>query len=183
METTRFSVVFPSSQSLEDSNSNFRVLLLSLCKLTCGPLLLEHKVLLLCSIFKLYWQPLDIRGTGTNILCCGNDGGASYHYQQTLEENLGKRVNSFTIIPGTKFGDNYMSVLYSIDVQLCGNDKVTLNLISKCYPSHPVRQEFLNKSNMFWNELIHLPSSHSGTGEILPGVGTVEQIAISPDNG
>jgi len=40
-----------------------------------------------------------------------------------LEENLGQPVESFTIKAGTNVGDNYMSVLHSIDAKLVQNGK------------------------------------------------------------
>ncbi|OXA51219.1 uncharacterized protein LOC110853579 [Folsomia candida] len=51
---------------------------------------------------------------------------------------------------GTQPGDNYMSVIYSVDVDL--SDGTKRYLLIKCYPSHPARQEFTNKMNMFFKE-------------------------------
>ncbi|OXA51218.1 uncharacterized protein LOC110853464 [Folsomia candida] len=51
---------------------------------------------------------------------------------------------------GTKPGDNYMSVIYSVDVDL--SDGTKRYLLIKCYPSHPARQEMTNKMNMFFKE-------------------------------
>jgi len=75
-----------------------------------------------------------------------------------VSELFGQKVKSFTIKPGSAPGDGYMSVLYSIKCTLeeidpeTGKEKIVYG-ISKNYPSHPALQQFLNKSNTFWNEL------------------------------
>lgn len=76
--------------------------------------------------------------------------------KEFLEKNLGRKVESWTISSGSNVGDNYTSVLYSIDIKLPGDGEYggeTLHLISKCYPNNPVRQKFLSEANIFWNEL------------------------------
>jgi len=70
---------------------------------------------------------------------------------------FGQKVKSFTIKSGSAPGDGYNSVLYSIECTLeeidpeTGKERIAYG-ISKNYPSHPARQEFLNKSNTFWME-------------------------------
>jgi len=67
-----------------------------------------------------------------------------------VSELFGKKVNSFTIKSGNALGEGYTSVLYSIKCNLeeidpkTGKEKVVYG-ISKNYPSHPARQQFLNK--------------------------------------
>jgi len=75
--------------------------------------------------------------------------------KEFLSKLLKKNVSSFRLKPGTNVGDNYMSVLYSIQVEVEEEDGQTksVSLLSKCFPTHPTRQEFLRKSNVFWNEL------------------------------
>ncbi|OXA51136.1 uncharacterized protein LOC110853643 [Folsomia candida] len=51
---------------------------------------------------------------------------------------------------GTKPGDNYASIIYSVDVDL--SDGTKRHLLIKCYPNHPARQELTNKCNMFFKE-------------------------------
>jgi len=74
-----------------------------------------------------------------------------------VSELPGQKISSFTIKSGNAPGEGYTSVLYSIKSNLeeidpnTGKEKVVYG-ISKNYPSHPARQQFLNKSNIFWNE-------------------------------
>jgi len=70
---------------------------------------------------------------------------------------------SYTISPGSKPGDNFMSVIYSIDLET--RNKIistkkenkesveTRNWLLKCFPSLPSRQRFNTKSNLFYREL------------------------------
>jgi len=63
---------------------------------------------------------------------------------------------SYDVIPGSKPGDNFLSLIYSIKVEL--QDKInkslsTRYLLLKCYPNHPSRQEFNNQINIFYKEL------------------------------
>ncbi|XP_021957427.2 uncharacterized protein LOC110853466 isoform X2 [Folsomia candida] len=59
-------------------------------------------------------------------------------------------IISHSVTLGTKPGDNFMSIIYSVDVELSDGKK--RHLLIKCYPNHPARQEFGNKSNMFFKE-------------------------------
>jgi len=72
-----------------------------------------------------------------------------------VEKLIGIPVSSFTITQATAPGDNYMSVLYClrIIVKLQNGIESVIYAISKNYPAHPLRQSFLVKSNIFWNEL------------------------------
>jgi len=75
--------------------------------------------------------------------------------KEFLEKALGKTVESFTIKAVSDTGDNFMSILYTLDVNTKSLDgKIeTLYLLSKCYPNSAGRQEFLNSQNIFWKEL------------------------------
>jgi hypothetical protein len=65
-------------------------------------------------------------------------------------------ILKFHATPGTKPGDNYMSLIYSVDVTM--RSKITeqistRHLLVKCYPIHPGRQDFNNRKNIFFKEL------------------------------
>lgn len=68
-----------------------------------------------------------------------------------LEQQLQLEVESFHVSSGTKPGDNFMSVLYSISVKTGQGDM--RHYMLKCYPSDPSRQQFLNKTNHFYSEV------------------------------
>jgi len=66
-------------------------------------------------------------------------------------------INSFTISEGSNVGDNYMSIIYSVDIEvkskISESPSETKHLLVKCFPTHPARQGFLIKSNFFHREL------------------------------
>ena len=74
--------------------------------------------------------------------------------QETKSNSV--EILSHNVTFGTKPGDNYMSIIYTIDVDF-KTDKAEVpkrrHLLIKCYPNHPGRQEFTNKSNVFFKEL------------------------------
>jgi hypothetical protein len=70
------------------------------------------------------------------------------------EDKTGQEIVSHKVSFGTKPGDNYTSIIYTIDVELdTKKNSKKRHLFLKCYPSHPQRQLFNNKTNMFWKEL------------------------------
>jgi len=82
--------------------------------------------------------------------------------KEFLENVLGKEVESFCVKHLADTGDNFMSILYNLDVTVVSEDKgdhkdskktQLLHLFSKCYPNHQGRQDFLNSSGVFWKEL------------------------------
>ncbi|ODM91728.1 hypothetical protein Ocin01_14956 [Orchesella cincta] len=78
--------------------------------------------------------------------------------RELIESITGCKVLSHIVEDGSKPGDNYMSVLYSVSAEVIppgGSeaDKETRHYLLKCYPGHPARQAYLNKSNIFNNEL------------------------------
>lgn len=72
--------------------------------------------------------------------------------KEFLETSLGKKIRSYKITPGTNSGDNYFSVMYSIEVDFDENEKKAY-LLLKCFPSNPTRQDILVNTNLFWREL------------------------------
>jgi len=94
----------------------------------------------------------------------GGDGDSVLNTEITLDflsSVLGEEneIISYKVTRGSKPGDNFMSVLYAIQVHLKSknnDDQInnkTLHLLFKCLPSHPGRQEFNAKSNFFYREL------------------------------
>lgn len=75
--------------------------------------------------------------------------------KEFLESVLNLKIASFTIKSGTKPGDNFMSVLYSISVEIESEDLDPQNhhYLIKCYPGDPSQQKYLNKANHFYSEL------------------------------
>ncbi|CAL8069689.1 unnamed protein product [Orchesella dallaii] len=78
--------------------------------------------------------------------------------RELLENITGCKVLSHIVEDGSKPGDNYMSILYSVSAEVIpaggsDSDKETRHYLLKCYPNHPARQGYLNKSNIFHNEL------------------------------
>lgn len=71
--------------------------------------------------------------------------------KQFLESVLHCEICSYKVESGSKPGDNYMSVLYTIQVKLSPTKEVFYLL--KCYPSEQSKQTNLNRSNHFYNEL------------------------------
>lgn len=68
------------------------------------------------------------------------------------------KVLAVSIKDGTNPGENFMSVLYSVEVQVenkgdKGESEPRHHLLLKCYPSHPSRQKHLNKKNLFFQEV------------------------------
>ncbi len=73
-----------------------------------------------------------------------------------VEEIAGGPVLTYLIEDGSKPGDNFMSVIYTITADVIteeGQNKERRHYLFKCYPRHPARQAYLNKTNMFHNEL------------------------------
>jgi len=75
-----------------------------------------------------------------------------------LIKALGEKfeVLSHEVICGSKPGDNFLSLIYSIKARLReknNNKSITRYLLLKCYPNHPSRQEFNNQTNIFHREL------------------------------
>lgn len=73
-----------------------------------------------------------------------------------VEEIAGAAVLTYLIEDGSKPGDNFMSVIYTITADVIteeGRSKERRHYLFKCYPRHPARQAYLNKTNMFHNEL------------------------------
>ncbi|OXA50941.1 hypothetical protein Fcan01_14477 [Folsomia candida] len=69
-----------------------------------------------------------------------------------MEANGGSapEIVSYLATPGSKPGDNYASIIYSVDINL--SDGTKRHLLIKCYPNHPSRQELTNKMNLFFKE-------------------------------
>ena len=72
--------------------------------------------------------------------------------KEFLEETLKTPVDKFTVNSGSKLGDGYMCVMYSVDVWTEGSNK-PLAIIVKCFPTNPVRQKILDDSGTFTTEL------------------------------
>jgi hypothetical protein len=65
-------------------------------------------------------------------------------------------ILEFHATPGSKPGDNYLSLIYTVDVTMRSKiteQTSTRHLLVKCYPAHPGRQEFNNQTNIFYKEL------------------------------
>lgn len=77
--------------------------------------------------------------------------------KEFLEEVLGYPVESFTLETGSNPGDNYMSNLFRINVILAKKEQsqglTKEYLLLKCFPNHPARQDFLQKTNIFIKEI------------------------------
>lgn len=78
----------------------------------------------------------------------------SKEFLQTALQSEGKepvpQITSYTVTPGTQPGDNYASLIYSIQLQLSNGR--SRHLLAKCFPNHPSRQEFAIDTNMFYKE-------------------------------
>jgi hypothetical protein len=75
--------------------------------------------------------------------------------KEFLETTLKSKVKSFTVQPGSNHGDNYTSILHSIEVHLEDNAAAEpLQLLLKVYPNHPARKKFLDDTNLFLKELL-----------------------------
>jgi hypothetical protein len=74
-----------------------------------------------------------------------------YITKEFLEGHLKEAVDSFSIRSGSNAGDNYTSILYSIDVVLKSGKE--LFLLLKVFPYHPARQDFLKMVNIFSKEV------------------------------
>lgn len=73
-----------------------------------------------------------------------------------VEQVSGCQVLTYLIENGSKPGDNWMSVLYTVTAQVLPPGKSepeTRYYLFKCYPQHQGRQVYLNKTNFFHNEL------------------------------
>jgi len=75
--------------------------------------------------------------------------------KEFLEKTLKCPVVDFVLTQGSQKGDNYIGVMISAEVQTLTNEgfKKKDNIIIKCYPLHPARQELNNSANFFYNEL------------------------------
>jgi len=73
--------------------------------------------------------------------------------QDFLQELLQKKVTNFKVTLGSAPGDNYMSVIHAVEINIHGKE-APLHILIKCYPSHPARVEFLDTCNIFGKELI-----------------------------
>src|SRR5665811_1206464 len=73
-----------------------------------------------------------------------------------LQKAIGceSQIVSYKVTTGMKPGDNFMSLIYKIEVQTEHNGNTTTRyLFIKCYPNHPSRQKSLNKNNIFFREM------------------------------
>jgi len=68
-----------------------------------------------------------------------------------LEGLLKKEILFFTASTGSNPGDNYTSVLVSLEVHLV-HQKEPLYLLFKTFPQHPTRQKLLEDTNIFLKE-------------------------------
>lgn len=68
-----------------------------------------------------------------------------------LEQILKHQVLDFHTSGGSNPGDNFTSVLISIEVTFPG-EKQPLHLLFKTFPNHPTRQKLLEDSNLFLKE-------------------------------
>ena len=71
--------------------------------------------------------------------------------KEFLESTLKIPVDKFVVHAGSKLGDGYTCLLYSVDVRKKGSDQA-LPIIIKCYPSNPVRQKLLDDGGTFSTE-------------------------------
>jgi len=71
-----------------------------------------------------------------------------------LEEILKEKINLIKIGPGSNVGDNYTSLIHSIQVTFKKDPQRLIYLVLKTYPAHPARQQFLEDTNMFRKELL-----------------------------
>jgi len=81
--------------------------------------------------------------------------------KEFLEKELNRSISSFTVRPGSNPGDNFMGVIYALDIHLNpqssiqdeSNEKEWVHMVVKCYPNHPARHEYLNLCSVFHKEL------------------------------
>ena len=69
-----------------------------------------------------------------------------------LEQTLKTTVDKFVVNTGSKLGDGYTCLMYSVDVWKQGADE-PLPILIKCFPSNPVRQKILDDGGLFGIEL------------------------------
>lgn len=68
-------------------------------------------------------------------------------------------IISYSVTPGSKPGDNYMSLLFSVNIVLDvkidnkEGEKCQRHLLIKCFPDNPSRQVFAKNKNIFFKEL------------------------------
>jgi hypothetical protein len=75
-----------------------------------------------------------------------------------LSKALGQEYDilDFQVTPGSKPGDNFLSLIYTVDVKLLSksnNTTLSRHILVKCYPTHPGRQDYNNNTNLFFKEL------------------------------
>lgn len=74
-----------------------------------------------------------------------------------LQHFLKQKVTSFTITSGTNPGDNYLSTIFCVEVNLGDHDKnkesaIRKNILIKSYPENLAKREFLDSSSLFTTE-------------------------------
>ncbi|CAL8110269.1 unnamed protein product [Orchesella dallaii] len=104
--------------------------------------------------------------------------------KEFLELAFDREVESFSTNAGTNPGDNYMSVMHSIELTFKGEKEANHYLI-KCYPNNQGRRAFLDQTNMFSKEYFmyqeFLPQLKQLAAE--NGVEDVVNLAVAPVHG
>ena len=72
--------------------------------------------------------------------------------KEFLEETLKCSIDRFEVKPGSEIGDNYACILLSVSVWKSGSEDPE-QIMVKCYPNQPARQQFLESSNIFLIEV------------------------------
>ncbi|CAG7734310.1 unnamed protein product, partial [Allacma fusca] len=72
--------------------------------------------------------------------------------KEFVEEFLQKKITYLKVSKGSNPGDNFTSILFAIEVKVCGESE-PLHLLLKTYPALQSRQKFLNETNLFLKEI------------------------------
>lgn len=73
--------------------------------------------------------------------------------KEFLEKILKRKVASFKCEEGSNPGDNFLSILFSLEIRLVEENE-PLHLLFKTFPHHPTRQKLLNDTNIFLKEYL-----------------------------
>lgn len=73
--------------------------------------------------------------------------------KEFLEGILHRKIAHFKTSEGSNPGDNFTSILISVEVQFA-DDESPIHLLYKTFPSHPTRQKLLVDTNVFLKEFL-----------------------------
>lgn len=71
--------------------------------------------------------------------------------KQFLESLLKKPIQDFQVSGGSNPGDNFTSILISIEIRFPDKNE-PIHLLYKTFPNHPTRQKLLEDTNLFQKE-------------------------------